>query len=109
MFVSYGLWWYKPYDIEIPIRVPCKKLGEEEEKEYKQMKTNALDNVHPLFFLQVWKSNQLTMKFSAYHTPTFKYGALASSGVFGAIHCRSKSPRAKLPDSVHKLTSFASQ
>lgn len=85
----YGFWWYKPYDIQVPIRVPCKKLNEEEEREYSKIKINAVSFDHApysLNFWNFWNFYELMKRFPAYYDQTFKNGSLLISVVFGGIH-----------------------
>lgn len=85
-FIVYGFWWHKPYDIQVPFRIPCTKLEEAEEREYSQIKAPMVAVDHPPYSLRFWNFYELMMRFPAYHSPTFKNGMLAISVIFGGIH-----------------------
>lgn len=85
-FITYGLWWSKPYDIEIPIRVPCTKLSEEEEKEFKKIQDPTADNDIHRYTPKYWNSEGFMTRSPAYHHPSFNHGLLAISMLFGGIH-----------------------
>lgn len=85
-FITYGLWWYKPYDIEIPIRVPCTKLSEEEEQEFKKILDSTVDHDIPVCTPKFWNLKGLMARSPAYRHPSFSHGLLAISMLFGGIH-----------------------
>lgn len=85
-FITWGLWWNKPYDIEVPIRVPCQKLDEYEQEEFKKIPEYGVDNNIPPYRSKFWHIHFAMERFPTYRDPSFKTGMLAISTVFGGIH-----------------------